>query len=609
MLTPGFASPEQILGRPITTASDVYSLGVVLYVLLTGRSPYRSTLDTAEDAIRAICDTEPVRPSAAVSSALVGRGEQLGPDLDAIILQALRKEPERRYASVEHFSEDIRRHLDGLPVLARGDRLGYRAGKFLRRHKFEMAAAGLLAATLIGATVVSVREARIAAEQKQRAERHFASVRGLANAFLFRVHDAIKDLPGSIEARELLVSTALEYLNTLAAEAGTDQELGLELAAAYQKVGDIQGGPNQASLGQSRAALDSYAKSIALLEPVIAADPGNARALTLRAENLRRQSHLLLYVDEIGKAADASARAVAEFESLAEARPDIVTRRALAAAYSRHSQILHIVVGTPAATTLSYARRAVDVLEDLIRQDPQNRELARELAFAYSMMAAALVGPEPRPNDVDEALSFNRKAFAIDERLLVATGGNSNLYVRALLFDRIAITDLLHESGDHQAALENARAAQKLLLSLKVDAKNTQAKLDGALVMNRMGISLLAVGSVGEAATIFEQNLDAIEKLARDSDLPTEWVQAETEQGLGAVHSSLASQTGSDRATRLRHWNAAQGWYEKAIPRFGRGMPIDTVNHVSRRPYDDAVAGLARSRAEIAKLTAVSPPS
>ena len=382
-LTPGYSSPEQILGKQITTASDVYSLGVVLYLLLTGRSPYRTAINSAQDAIREVCETEPQRPSTATAAPNVASRERLDRDLDAIVLMALRKEPERRYASVELLSEDIRRHLDGLPVSAQGDRPGYRARKFLRRHRFETAAALLLALTLVGATIVSLREARIARQQerlaeseRERAERHFASVRGLANAFMFRVHDAIKDLPGSTDARELLVSTSLEYLNTLATEASSDPELQLELAAAYQKVGDIQGRANQASKGQPRAALEVYSKSNGLLEPIVAADPLHLGARRMLAENHGRQSRLLLGLGDAKNGTDASRRAVEIFESLAEAQPDAATRRALSSAYRMHGQNL-ASTGAPKGPVAAYARKSLEIMEDLSRQDPDDRELGK----------------------------------------------------------------------------------------------------------------------------------------------------------------------------------------------------------------------------------------
>src|SRR4029077_17655027 len=142
----------------------------------------------------------------------------LSGDLDNIVLKALRKEPERRYATVEQFSDDIRRHLEHLPVIARKDTPGYRASKFVMRHKASVAATVAVALTLIAALLITLREARIA-------QRRFNDVRSLANSLIFDVHDSIKDLPGSTPARKLIVDRALQYLNALAQESGNDLAL------------------------------------------------------------------------------------------------------------------------------------------------------------------------------------------------------------------------------------------------------------------------------------------------------------------------------------------------------------------------------------------------
>jgi serine/threonine-protein kinase len=173
VMTPEYASPEQVKGDKIMTTSDVYSLGVLLYELLTGQRPYRLKTGTPEEIARAITEQEPERPStvhAEHPSSKTQNPKSLRGDLDNIVLMAMRKEPARRYASVGQFSEDIRRHLTGLPVVARKDTVVYRTSKFVNRHRIGVAAAGLILLSLVGGIVATLIEVRTARRERANAE-------------------------------------------------------------------------------------------------------------------------------------------------------------------------------------------------------------------------------------------------------------------------------------------------------------------------------------------------------------------------------------------------------------------------------------------------------
>ena len=215
MLTPDYASPEQVRGEAVTTATDVYSLGAVLYEILTGARPLKFETRTPGEIERTVCTQEPLPPSAVAGPSCIFTRDLRG-DLDNVVLKALQKEPQRRYGSVNQLCEDIRRYLVSLPVIARKDTFWYRAGKFAQRHRAGVAAAGLVFVAMAVGAATTLWEARVAMEQRVRAERRFNDVRKLAHSFLFEFDEAIKNLPGSRPARSLVVKRALEYLDSLA---------------------------------------------------------------------------------------------------------------------------------------------------------------------------------------------------------------------------------------------------------------------------------------------------------------------------------------------------------------------------------------------------------
>ncbi len=324
-LTPEYGSPEQVTHAPTTTATDIYSLGALLYSLLTGASPHRFESRTPEEVTDVICRRE-APPASRFEPACRG-------DLDAILRKALRKEPEERYATVEQFADDLRSYLSWRPVRVRGDEWLYRLRRFARRHWVTVMAVTLAFAGLTGGLLVAHREQAIA-------ERRFRQVRDLAER-LFDIDQEVRPLPGSTQARQEIVATSLEYLDRLSKEASDDSGLMVELAAAYTKTASILGRRGLPNLGRYEDALHALEKADTLLRQVLARDPGDRAALRGLVNNGMELADVRQRLKS-GKEAQEKALAVARDTDrmLSGHVPDVAELRLAVGAYSRISTIL-----------------------------------------------------------------------------------------------------------------------------------------------------------------------------------------------------------------------------------------------------------------------------
>lgn len=267
LLTPSYASPEQLRGTIQTTASDVYSLGAVLYKMLTGRSPHESEAGELQ-TLEIVAGTREIPSARRLNPSVPG-------DVDSILQKTLRMAPKDRYVSVEAFANDVQAFLESRPVQARSGDAWYRARKFLRRYWIPVTAASLVLASLAVGLYIANRERALA-------QRRFSEVRQLSNK-LFEIDREASEFPGSTKTRQLIVDTALEYLQRLAADAKRDPALALELGNAYLQVARVQGVPIGRNLGQMEQAGQSLRLAEVLVRSALDQQPGNRNALLLGA--------------------------------------------------------------------------------------------------------------------------------------------------------------------------------------------------------------------------------------------------------------------------------------------------------------------------------------
>lgn len=447
-LTPQYASPEQVRGEAVTTAADVYSLGAILFEMLVGQPAHSLAGKSNLTVLKEICEADVTIPEAA----------GIDPDLKNILRKAMQKEPHLRYASAEHFADDVRRYLEHQPVLARPQTLVYRTRKFLRRYRAWTVAACVVALVLIAGASALMVEVRTVG-------RRSLEIQHLADTLLSDIQNRIQPLPGSTAVQEALVKTSLEYLDRLAQESGNDSSLLLDLAQAYQKIGDVQGYTIRPSLGHRTDALNSYRKGLDIVRR-LKKDDRQQRVLALLL-------HRIGYVNRDGNLPIAQ-------RNFAEALPIAQSLYAKAPADPDAAELLvalHSQIGTAANTRGDRAaveanfRRALQISEEWAQRGPSTRARVM-LARNHLLLTRAL----QLSGDLQAALDHAHRAVAIFESLAGASGPNSpwdrdlmNAYEQV---SHVSGLPRMLNLGDMKTALEFERKTLAIALRLAASDPN-----------------------------------------------------------------------------------------------------------------------------------------
>jgi len=577
--TPDYASPEQLRGEPVTTATDIYALGVVLYELLTGHSPYRATTGSLADWIRSVCEQDAEPPSTVIHRVTETAAEEDQPaetltpekvsqsregdpqtlhrrlrgDLDAIVLKALRKDPRERYGSVDQLAEDIRRHLDGRPVLARKSTTGYVARKFFARHKLGVAAAVLVLLTLAGGLASTLWESHVAA-------RRFEDVRRLAHTFLFDVHDAIQDLPGSTAARALIAKTGTEYLDRLARDSRGDPSLELELAEGYDKIGDVEGNVASSNLGQPAQAMASYRKALDISQGVLARHPADRHARQVVAQSHEGLGLLLAFQGKGAEGLEHFRAALKLRQAVADSEPQNVEARLdLDRAYEDQGDILGGARGINLGRT-EEARAAYQKALSLIPDLPPGHPSALRARRAKAVVLMKLADIERAADQPDSLAKYTSSLETADA--ILAADPNSirarNL-VTALLnklaFAKASMGDLKGALAHFQRAIDIDNAA------LAADPNNEKARNDVTVTLKNLAdLYYYEMNNLPEALRCYRKAGEFLEAQCRAA--PANIV---CQQNLSEILTDIASillstgQTAEARAQAKRGLELAKG--------------------------------------------------
>ena len=551
VMTPEYASPEQAKGESVTTATDIYSLGVLLFELLTGHRPFEKEFQDKGNVFKAIIESEPERPSVvliriqssnipdgdtflkpsnvgdssdeantkiieqAKTKELINQTQQIfaitNPklikgDLDNIILKALRKEPNRRYQTVEQFSSDIWRHLDGMPVSARPATFNYRASKFITRNKVGVFASGLVLLAIIGGLFTTLWQARRAETQRVKAEKRFNDVRSLATSILFDVYPTVEKLEGSIEARKKIVDNAIKYLDSLSGEALGNTELQMELAEAYMKVGDVQGNNKHPNLGDMKGSLESYQKARALVESVYLNDSNNLEVKNNLAKVLEDEAFVLWWMGDNPKTYERFDEAIKLRKELIKSNPKSNEYKfALADLYLHYGDVpLWENKLDEANENYQIAHKS---LKELVEENPDNLDMKARYSYSFGRLSQV----DTRSKSFADSLTKLERAEKI-AREVVEEKPKDSKFQENLWGTQFSICEVYIAKKDASNSIKSCETVVKTQRKLvELEPSNITAKYNLSNSYSYLGRGFLLANQFDKAINALDKSIENLD--------------------------------------------------------------------------------------------------
>ena len=580
--TPNYASPEQVRGEPVTTATDIYSLGVLLYQMLTGTRPTGRNATTPAEAARSVLEDAPTKPSRlspqeALDPQWLQTRKVLEGDLDNILLKALEKAPERRYTSVEALAEDVRRYLGGFPVSARPASWGYRLNRRIARNRLASAAIALGLLALVGGSAGIAWQAHEARQAQQLAEMRLKEVRRVTHELVFSFGDSVEYLPGGMKIKADLFKETLAALERLVPTLGGDEAALADIAQVHVRLAEAYSPGYPISLNDPALSRNHAEKAVALVEQV---RPSQKSDVNFSGYASRAYSVLASAETHAGnkeKAAELTRRSLELAEQALSAAPPgsdlLMLRSAVTAGYQalaitlddngvglgRHEEAMTLYQAARASAMTEMGMTAEMAALDAKSRPGQTRYVA-ELGQTLAVINGSMSSSKLRRGDYDGATASRREAVAYI-RKAQATHPEQVQFQAALSTSLRQQASLELQIGQPEASLKTSQETmewnERLLAT---DRKNAEWLDDRELATLSLGTALSRLGRNAEAVPWLQRGVAYWRAEQAKSDTPREqrtvalaefrWHRAQAL--LGGASAAAAWQSAATAADRLR---------------------------------------------------------